>query len=345
MVFLAIRNASPAAGDFQGFYDNGLAWRLGRMNDQSALAFPDLNPPTFAILISPLTYVPVMAAFQVWTAIGAVLVTLSLRSVFRARPVSLTAKLWTIGAFGALMPCLSVWIWGQVSWVLLYLVTRAWLARSPRVAGLWLGAAIALKPPLALMAILLPWPIALWAGGTSAGITGAVVALTGVARWRDWLALSGRVTWLNFSLNGSLWSWPSRLHALSPVPVTMQSLGVAWSLGVVLTGVALVPLVLRRRGDARWLLACWWSVLVSPLGWVHYLPLAIGPLLSVWRWSVWTIVACAIFVVPVLVTPAGAGKYEDWLIQSLQAIGVLAAWIAFARIDRADHVRADAAAG
>src|SRR5262249_11983461 len=114
----------------------------------------------------------------------------------------------------ALQPAVFAWALCQLTWILLWLVTRAWLnADRPVRAGAWLGVGIAIKPPLALMAVLLAWPIVLTAGSIAAAISLAAVVVTGWSPWREWWQLNHAVSWLSLRPNASLWGVAARIES------------------------------------------------------------------------------------------------------------------------------------
>jgi len=333
---IVLANVPYETMDFHGFYESGLAWREGRADSgQAALVYPNLNPPTLAPIVAPLTYLPLRVAFWIWTTIGTLLLVDAVRLAVRARGWSRRRLLFVTGALLATLPAIGVWTAGQLTWVLAWLLTRAWLASSPARAGLWLAPAIAVKPPLALMALLLPWPLWGVAGAVSAGLTLAAVALTGWGAWSDWLSLSGRVTWLGWVMNGSLWGWAIRIGSWDIPSATMRDVPAA-TIGIISAlGAAAVWLTTRTGGDRRWAAALVTSLLVAPLGWVYYLPAAVGPLGSAWRWSAKTVTAVALLTVPIpVLARLAGGDVLDPVINSSYALGMALVWWSLIASDR-----------
>lgn len=334
------------SNDFHTFYRSTLAWR----HDTAAppTIFPNLNPPTFSLIFAPLTYLNETAALVVWTAIGVASIVASLIAIRRARPIPATRLLWVVPALIVSQPAITAWLLGQVTWILLYPVTRAWLAadRSAVRSGLWLGAAIAIKPPFALFALQLPFPVMAVAAVTSAGLSAIDLVISGSQPWRDWLALSHQVDWYAWPINASLWVWPARWATVNSAAGFIGS----WTwLGdhrasfaaLPLTGIVLVllallagiPFVWRARGDRRWALAFLWSQLASPLGWIYYLPVALGPLLASWtssRTQRATFILLCLPAIWLTGPPATA-----WLAPSICALSTIVAFAGWARADPA----------
>jgi hypothetical protein len=190
-----------------------------------------------------------------------------------------------------------VWSQGQIVWILTLIVTEAWIgarAGRMRAAGLWLAAAIALKPILALFPLALGWTILMIAAIGSVGITTAVAALNGPQPWLDWIALSTQVSWLgkpdNLSIAGvaARHGWPLWLA----VPAFVACVG-AW----------------RLELERRWLVGGLITLLASPLGWAYYLRVFVGPLavVALSRPPVFFWVGLAILFVPMSIwTPLSA---------------------------------------
>lgn len=283
-----------AGADFRSFYESSEAWLLGQ--PMYSMAFrPNLNPPWFAVLLVPLVPLGLAWAFVAWTAIGVALTASTCLLILRRRPnISPVVLLVAVATF---LPAWTAWRHGQVTWIVFALITRAWLSESPVKAGLWLAPAVMLKPYLAVMALVLPWPIALVAGVASfAGTLLGVVAL-GWPLWREWLALSGQINWFGNFANVSLWGHATRFYTgqLNGPPV----LGFpGWIIAsVLMVGAVLAVQAMRRKGDARWASAFLLGSLLSPLGWVYALPAGAGPIIASVRHhpAAWLIVAaCAV---------------------------------------------------
>jgi hypothetical protein len=191
-----------------------------------------------------------------------------------------------------------------VTWVLLWLVTRAWLAehRAAR-AGAWLGAAIAIKPPFALMALMLAWPILFWAGVVAASLTSAAVAVTGLDPWLSWLRLNRAVDWLALRPNMSLWGVAARIESVRLTAVHLSDIPMTAVVAILLVGVALAIVVRRATGARRWLLAGLWTLTMSPLGWTYYLPVFLGPAAATTlsrRWALVTAIVLMALPIPAL---------------------------------------------
>lgn len=329
-----IARAVSDTNDFAAFYAAAREWRVGALVPNVGPV--DLNPPTFSILLSPLTFLSLHAARVVWTLVSAAALIDSLRQIRRELTLDGRTLLWVACGCVGLQPAVFAWGLGQLTWVLMWIVTNAWLAsrRSTMRAGVWLGFGIAIKPPLALMAILLPIVACASAAAVAASITVLAIAIAGWPAWQAWLASSARVDWLAWWPNASLWGTAARIHVGGLAPVALRSLPIASIAVVFVLAAVLAVMALRASGDRRWLLAGLWSLAVSPLGWTYYLPLYIGPALAS------AIAGRGAFVaaIVILAAPAGMltilGAHPGWTaatVGSAYTIALACLWIAWRR--------------
>jgi hypothetical protein len=79
-------------------------------------------------------------------------------------------------------------------------------------------------------------------------------------------------------------------------------------------------------------LAILWSVLISPLGWIHYLTLTLGPIAALWR-PTWAFRAsAAMFVFPIVFVSVVALRYlHSNIVASMSISAVLVAWLVISR--------------
>jgi hypothetical protein len=277
-LFLNVSDFDLRSSDFHCFYLSADAWRQGRAMYNVAVPCPvNLNAPWFAAAFSPLTFLHVPTAFALWTVGNALLVGFTIRRILLARP----AIRWLPLVFACVtfLPAWMSWRHGQVTWLLFACVTRAWLAPTPVMASLWMLPAVMIKPPLALMALALPGPIAWMVGLMGAAATIVGIAALGWPVWADWLAMSGQVHSVSWPTNTSLWALVLRVEEWR-VTTRFSELSLqGWLL--VLSSAGTVWFWLRRvEGDRRWALAMLWGLALSPLGWLQYLTVGAGPILA-----------------------------------------------------------------
>jgi glycosyl transferase family 87 len=321
--------------DFFLFYASGHAWWAGGTVyplDQN----PNLNPPTAVVaLFAPLARLPYLAAQILWTLAGAVALFCSLRITARTLRLTTEQVLWVLAILSVTHAAFLVWMQGQLTWLLMYPVTRAWLALrsdAPVRAGLWLAPAIAIKPILALLPLVLPWRVWLTAGLVSAAMTLAIILWTGWSPWQEWLHVGNSVAWLEWPPNASLWGLAARLQSGELKRLSLGGLN-RWSVAAVLAAGALLWIfsVRQPNTDRRFTFAIFWTVLMSPLGWIYYLPLGLAPMVASWPRNsfIWLAVACLVvpfhmiqawFASPIVVRTVGC-------LYGLAVIIALAVWM------------------
>jgi hypothetical protein len=318
--------------DFWLFYNEGRAWLDGRGLYEGVQAL-NLNPPALTVLVfAPLALVPYRVAHALWLALSVVAVFASVRVIVRAAALSLNRTLLLVAVLFLMHGGFQTWALGQLTWPLLfYPVTKAWVAYREgrhRAAGAWLAPAIVAKPPLALLALMLPSSVWMTAGAISAGVSLMTVALTGPEVWVNWLRAGGQVNWLTRPFNASLWGMAARWQAGANVPMRMSDLAVASLVAVLVVGMIFWWHALNQsKPDHRFFCAGLFSVLLSPLGWGYYLPLVAGPAAAIWPRSALALIALLLTLPPIPGDARGMGP----LLSSALFGAVLCAWIACTR--------------
>jgi hypothetical protein len=260
-----------------------------------ALHAPNANPPAFLFAMLPLTYVPDGVAFALWTAAAIVGLVFSVEQI--ARALRLRFEYLLLVAIGLQGVSASL-RFGQVTLLLLPLMTLAWLADregQKDMAGSWLGGLIYLKPFVGVYALYMLWRrewrtlrsmIAVYAGLAAIGLLAGVrLTLSWIETLRaigekashvvnaSWPALVARV----FNVDRSQPEPAFKPWAVAPTVEWWLSLG-----GVV--AIALISAWTIRRSknrDAQWAILAAAMLLMSPLGWMYYIPLLIPPFAAV----------------------------------------------------------------
>jgi alpha-1,2-mannosyltransferase len=275
--------------DFRIFYRSALAWR-GHQPIYPETR-PNLNLPAVVVAYVPLTYVSERTALGMFTLAGIACVIAASRRLSRIVP----AVPWFVVA--SLVVALeggwtNLWL-GQEGLVVMLLTTLAWLADRDRrdvLAGAWAGAAVYAKPFLAGLLIYWAWRRQWRSLGTAAVAMAALVlvgaAFTGPTSYAQWWRSLGLgpapYSPLNASLLG-LWSRVFFGSEFAPplVREPPRVLLTVWALSIIVLVIAIYKRIAAdRRPDLAWALILLGSLLVSPLGWIYYLPLATGPLVA-----------------------------------------------------------------
>jgi hypothetical protein len=240
-----------------------------------------------------------------------------------------------------------------MSGLLLLPFTAAWRAgRRGRfwTAGLLLGLCASLK--LFLLA-LVAWFIVVRAWRGIAGVItgflasiGVGVAVYGTTPFWQWLDTLGHVAWWALPMNVSLRGLSERIFNAQPpfLPIYSDPALVvpAWSLlGSVVTALTAWRVWswhARHTVDEAWAVLLVAALLVSPLGWIYYLPLATAPLLLMadggrlpWRrgWPAGAfIVAILLLYLPMEVTVLGQpSRLATLVLLCLHSWAVLLLWV------------------
>lgn len=297
----------PGANDFTIFYYTARMVREGRPMygplpaeyglDWQGPHLGNLNPPHFQLLVTPLVPLGYRGALVAWlvanlavVAVAAWLVVRELRPTLTAKRVMVTTLLVFASAAWT-----SVAVTGEMSLALLLPFTGAWMAaRRGRweIAAALLGLAASVKVFLlvfgAWLLVARRWRslAAMAAGAAAPVLVGA--AVYGPSTYADWARGLAGVGWWWLPMNVSLRGLTERLFASHDIfravveaPALARPLWIALATAVV--GVAAWRTWPSNRApdaDRLFALLLVAALLVSPLGWIYYLPLVTGPILA-----------------------------------------------------------------
>jgi hypothetical protein len=315
--------------DFQMMWTSAHLWRSGTDPYSGVVAGADLNPPVVVWILTPLAWFSPPVAFVLWTLFGWTCLAIAAWLIARESGAAsgLTIMAAVLVTAGGTMATAS----GQLTWPLLLLVTLAWLAdRHDRARGA--GALIGLMAAVKLFFGL--WLVDLLlrrAGRALAFAAGGVLvacliglAVHGPAGYASWLDALRRVTWAGRETNASLFGFWTR--ELSPARARLS-----WLVSAAIVAAAGLSVSWRAPDpDIRWATLMISALLVSPLGWVYYVPLAIGPLWVLHgRGSLRKVdaVLYAAWCIPSAVpyAPASAGWHMVWI--NRYSFALFALWI------------------
>lgn len=250
----------------------------------------DLNPPHFHLLLLPLVHLRPLLALSVWWVAGVCALAVSLRVIIAELGPRLTPAqwCWLVVVSLAFPGTLALVVGGQISWLLLLPVTFAWrAARHGRwvPAGASLGPALSVKP---FLLIFLPYLLmrrqyraCLTTVLLAAGCILAGVLTFGLQPYHRWLAVVSVMNWAGTPLNGSLLAMLTRALGSGlygdPVRTAPALIKPLWLIGAGLIGVTTLK-ASTRSVDRAFALLLLGALLISPLGWVYYLWLPVGPL-------------------------------------------------------------------
>jgi hypothetical protein len=292
--------------DFGIFYRSALAHREGRDlyiqpprsvsigGGTILMRSVNLNPPHFHLLLLPLASLPPRIALTMWGLFSVASLALSLRLIVREAGIALSGRnaFLAVVALLAFIGTQTVLATGQLVFLLLLPLTLAWLnARRHRwtSAGGWLGLAMSVKP---FLLIFLPYLLlrrrfraAVASIAVMGGCFGVGLAVFGMVSHVQWLEQLATVQWVWSSMNASVLGFLSRLlednNYYAPLTVAPHLVKPLW---IVLAGsVAVVTLAASASAtesgtDRAFALLLLGSLLVSPVGWVYYFWLPLGPM-------------------------------------------------------------------
>lgn len=333
--------------DFQRFYHAAQAWSAGDAVYRASATtispvdhWLTLNPPHFLPLVWPLTWWPVSTAALLWTLAGIVALLSSTWIAAKeceSRPSHGERGLAVLMllAFGGTT---AVLINGQVALLLTLPATLAWRAARREqwgAAGLWLGVCLALKVFFLFFAAYLvavrKWRALVTLAVSTAAIWGVGLLAFGPEAYREWIGALGAVTWYDRPLNASLYGVAARVVAdASP------ALLAGWLAAGGLVG--LVTLWCVRRAvdvDRDWAAVTLAAVLISPLGWLEYGFLALGPAIVLcFRASdavvrAWPLVALLTF--PIGLVGIADGSWAEATVHSVYGLALTLAWVSLVR--------------
>jgi alpha-1,2-mannosyltransferase len=297
LTILALAGRPGAAStDFLTFYQSSRQFLAGTDPYVPYVAHrgPNLNPPWVVAIMAQLCRAPLPAALIAWWAISFVCLFASVHLISKGvaprqgLPIA-CAVLVTQAAFSNVRL-------GQVAWPVMLLVTSAWLAdRAGRstMSGILIGLAASWKPFLLVFVPYLLWRRA-WRSlaamiAAAACALGVGFAALGPAGHRSWLESLRLVGWEGHPLNASVRGLLTRaltssalvdLHS-TPIVVAPSWRDPVWFLTAgAMIAATFWRVITTRSVDVAWASLCLLALLVSPLGWVHYVSIATGPLVA-----------------------------------------------------------------
>ncbi|MGH9386939.1 MAG: glycosyltransferase family 87 protein [Vicinamibacterales bacterium] len=357
---VVLRPPEINAADFYTFWDSARWYREGldpylHQAPRYGLGY-NLNVPAAVLFFLPFSLLDLVPAFVIWTTMSVALFAyagwrIAVVTGYERRLLVVCALFISQSIFTSLQL-------GQMTAIIMIVFTEAWIAdrqppspngvvgprHRPLTAGALLGVVIGFKPLLAPFALYALWRSSLpLITGMLAGIAAIWLAgllLMGTAGYRSWFDVLQRVTWSAQLSNGSLLAALQRLFTTVP-DLTITPLGLHdnwisplwWTLTVMVAAIGFRAIAGDR--DREWLIVLLGSLLVSPLGWVYYVPLAAGPLAAHLRRAStrarWVAgVGYAFLCIPYTVMNGAYGVLLSLVVSSASTWGILALYSAAA---------------
>lgn len=279
---------SHTYSDFEFVYDSAQAFLHGRnlyVSPITRSGWHNMNPPHFIALTAPLAWLSIRSALIAWWLITAVAMIACVRMWRRVLPAG-----WALAVFALLAASAAGYLnvrAANQTWLFAAIVTWAWIAwredRRGRAAAI-LGWAASIKLFLLIVLPYLVWRRHWKALGcflaTMVAAVGTGIAIGGSTAYADWLKSLSDQAWQGQPLSMSLLGGVTRIFdPSSPAPLV----GASWLITPVWLAVtaaisALLWLRLQREDVDRDFAALFIAMLlVTPAGWIYYVPLFAGP--------------------------------------------------------------------
>lgn len=275
-------------------YISGLA-TLTPMDKYRYFHLLNMNPPHFHLISLPLIYFNIHIAFMIWMLINGICLIISLILIIRESEIKLNLGRDFLIIFGVMILASTTanLPTGQLSFLLLLPITLAWIAARRGnwgVMGLFMGLSLSVKP---FLLIFLPY-LALRRQFRAVAVTcltasacfAAGILVFGMEAHRAWIRALSSVGWAWIPTNLSLMGFLTRAISESPgfMPI-FNAPGLIEPLWFVVAGLmGLITLAVSAMDttdhavDRGFALLFLGALLVSPLGWVYYLWIAMGPI-------------------------------------------------------------------
>ena len=274
--------------------------------DPGLLSFPihpNLNPPIQTLLFSPLALVSYGTAFGIWSLLSLILGLVSIYLIFDAYRNELRPfHVFELSiVFLLFFPTILTILLGQISNVLLFLITIAWISArkgNDRISGIMLGIVLSLKIFTGLFIpvfmIQRRWKLLLWYLGTFFVCNLLAVFFVGLDDHIEYLRTISSITWYSSSWNTSLMGFLTRIFGGSEsIPIIdIPLLGIILFSLVLLFVISLLLWFSKNQDnknkygfDLIYSLTIVCMLLLSPLGWSYYYVLLIIPLVVAWYTS------------------------------------------------------------
>jgi hypothetical protein len=281
-----VRDGLPMYGESPARY--GVVWGFDHLGN--------LNPPQLQLFTLPLAWLSFDRALIAWITLSGCCLAASLVVIVRTLHLrwSWRAALITGAVVLPLAAFTSVMSTCELTFVLMLpftLAWRAWREGRWRSAGAWLGLCASAK---IFLLLFLGWLIIRRRWGAVLSFVAALVATVliaaiafGASAYRLWVATLSDVFWWWMPMNASWQGFLSRTLEGGPeLAAMLRPFTFVHPVTIALTTffvVLAVIVALRSRWETpdRQVTSLFLAaLLMSPLGWVYYLPMASGPVLG-----------------------------------------------------------------
>ena len=311
-------------------------------------AVPFVDAPPAAVLVAPVTWLSLTAAYRLWTALSLAILVLAVIVAVRSAPwPEVTPRIWRIAAGMAALASMGTWTlllqgqWASLTALGLALAYRDWRhGHEARGAVILVLAAGIAKPHLALglAAFLVGWGHRRVIGGALAGMAALGVASLAAVGTAGVAAFAGLAT-----AQGGAWDL-RRMLSFIAIPGSIAGNGTASEV-IGLTGTAAACVVawrlgvLARRRPERFDRALVAAAVLSLLGAPHAYAQDLVMLAPVLIWAIaiagqrrlavvgiWTLITAAAFVDFIDGGAFPPGQLAAWALIVAAIAACLEAW-------------------
>jgi hypothetical protein len=275
---------------------------LMQVSESTTKQFWNLNLPHFHLILLPIAFLPpkVALAFWGWATLFCLIISLGL--IIREMEIKITPLRFLTGLSGllAFSGTGNVLITGQTSIWLMLPMTLCWLeARRGRwtVAGIYLGLVISLKPFLLIfiphLLLRRKYLAAVSAGFVIALLFAIGFLIFGLNSYASWIRAIFSMDWTWAAMNGSIKGFLVRIFAESPYYSKITEyprIVLPFYLGAVsLIGISTMVFTVWDHSDhsvdRSFALLQISALLISPVGFIYYIWLPLGPLsITIYFW-------------------------------------------------------------
>jgi Glycosyltransferase family 87 len=293
--------------NFKNFQEKESDWSKNEQSQpiqsNSDTEHPNLNPPFQTLILAPVGLIKYEQAFLIYSFISITsgLVAVILIAQEMANEKYELSFLFTFMIIIMLyFPTWSNILYGQLSLILLLLITLVWTAaRNGRDAlgGIYLGLAMSFKIFVGLFLLFFlvrrRWRLLFWFITTFTLLSLLPLWFFGIDTYKNYITTLSSITWFAASWNASFLGFFTRIFGgsenvpLYNLPQLAHALASICSLTFALW---LVWLAWPRPQesspdffDLSFSLTITGMLLISPLGWMYYFPLLIIPAAAAWR--------------------------------------------------------------
>lgn len=254
---------------------------------------PNLNPPTFTLLISPIAKLNFNIALTIWSILSLLSGLISTLLIYKTstnKKSTVLSSAFIVLAYFSFFPIFANFRYGQVGLFLLLILTLAWLAQRQEksiLSGVLISLAISIKPFIGLFILSFlffrMWKVFFSCIGSLAIILLSSLAIVGIGEYETYFRVLKTVDWLSTNWNASIPGFFARIlggtsyPSMFDYPWAAKLASLFFSFIVVIciyvAGHRLRAMDCKEKSDMLFSITIPAMLLTSPLGWLYYFPI------------------------------------------------------------------------